>query len=257
MKPLVILPTYNERANMETFIPAVLASDSRLHVLVVDDGSPDGTAAYVEEIIPRFNERLHIQKRQGKLGLGTAYIHGFKWGLAKGYDFLIEMDSDWSHLPRYIEDHLKFSERYDFTIGSRYVTGGGTKNWGFGRLLISKFGSLYSRLILGVPIRDFTGGFNGWNARVLQAIDLDSIQSEGYSFQIELKYRAARLGFSFKEFPIIFEERRAGASKMSSAIVREAIWRVWQIRALPIPKTALGSPGAAERSGQARIESPK
>ena len=230
MKPLVVIPTYNEIDNLEALIPQILAIDTRLHILVVDDGSPDGTAKYVESQMPRWLDRLHLEKRSGKMGLGSAYVHGFKWGIANGYDFLIEMDADFSHNPKYLEQHLNLAPEFDFTIGSRYVRGGGTMNWGMGRLVISKFGSFYSRLILGIGIRDFTGGFNGWHTKVLEAVDLDSIKSDGYSFQIELKFRAARLGYQWAEFPIVFEERRAGASKMSSAIVREAMWRVWQMR---------------------------
>lgn len=231
MKPLVILPTYNEKDNLQGIIPAILEVDPKISLLIVDDASPDGTAAFVESLIPQYAGRLFVEKRAGKLGLGTAYVHGFNWGLDRGYDFIIEMDADWSHPPRFLKNMIELGSKYDFVVGSRYVNGGGTVNWGFGRLMISRFGSLYSRLILGVNIRDFTGGFNGWNARVLRAIEPATIMSNGYSFQIELKYRASALGFSRAEFPITFEERRAGQSKMSGAIVREAMWRVWQLRA--------------------------
>jgi len=199
------------------------------HVLVVDDGSPDGTAALVEEFALK-DKRVFLLKRSGKMGLGKAYVAGFRWALENNYDFIIEMDADWSHPPRFLADMTRVALTTDFVIGSRYVKGGGSVNWSFFRKLISKAGSLYARLILGVPICDFTGGFNGWHARVLKAVDLDSIGSDGYSFQIELKYRAVQLGFKFTEFPIMFEERREGQSKMSSAIVREAMWRVWSIR---------------------------
>ncbi|MCI0420887.1 MAG: polyprenol monophosphomannose synthase [Acidobacteria bacterium] len=231
MKPLVIVPTYNERENIAQLIPKVLAADTRLHILVVDDSSPDGTGSAVEELRVRaLSERVFLETRLCRMGLGAAYIHGFRWGLAHGYDFLIQMDADWSHHPAYLSEMLRLSTAVDFVVGSRYVEGGGTKNWGWGRRLLSRFGSLYSSLILNLAIRDLTGGFNGWRLAVLEAIGLDSLRSDGYSFQIELKLRASRLGFRPAEFPIIFAERRAGQSKMSAGIVCEAIWRVWQFR---------------------------
>ena len=162
--------------------------------------------------------------------MGRAYIAGFKWGLERGYDFISEMDADWSHPPRFLTAMYAAAMKNDFVVGSRYIKGGGSVNWSLGRKIISKCGSLYARVILGVPIYDFTGGFNGWHSKVLKAIDLDGILTEGYSFQIELKYRAARQGFKFAEFPLVFEERREGQSKMSTAIVREAIWKVWSLR---------------------------
>jgi len=230
-KPLVIIPTYNERDNIGQLIPAVLNVDSRLHVLVVDDGSPDGTAGEVLKLQGNgYGQRLFLCSRAGKLGLGSAYVHGFDWGIDNGYDFLIEMDADWSHPPRYLEKMLECSTKAEFVIGSRYVSGGGTLHWGVGRRILSRFGSLYSRIILGARIADFTGGFNGWSAYVLSDIGLHEIRSSGYSFQIELKYRAHRRGFVHVEFPIVFDERRAGKSKMSLAIALEAFWRVWQLR---------------------------
>jgi dolichol-phosphate mannosyltransferase len=230
-KPLVIIPTYNERENISRLIPAILKVDSSLHILVIDDGSPDQTAAEVA----RMQEgepagKLFLRSRSGKLGLGTAYVDGFNWGISHGYDFLIQMDGDWSHPPRYLADMLHLAREADFVIGSRYVSSGGTLNWGVGRRILSRFGSLYSRLILGVRFADFTGGFNGWSADVLRAIHPETLRSNGYSFQIELKYKAHRLGFKGKEFPIVFDERRAGKSKMSLAITLEALWRVWSIR---------------------------
>jgi len=230
-KPLAVIPTYNERNNIEQLIPAVLGMDDRLHVLIVDDGSPDDTAAAVLKLKETlYPDRLFLNSRPGKLGLGTAYVQGFGWGLANSYDFLIEMDADWSHPPKYLRPMLDLAVKADFIIGSRYVRGGGTLNWGMGRRILSRFGSLYSSLVLGARIADFTGGFNGWSAEVLNAIGLGRLRSNGYSFQIELKYRARKLGFRHIEFPIIFDERRAGDSKMSSAIALEAFWRVWQIR---------------------------
>jgi dolichol-phosphate mannosyltransferase len=231
MRPLVVIPTYNESENIRHLIPEVVAAAPELDVLVVDDESPDGTARLVRELMEtQSSQRIFLESRNEKLGLGSAYVHGFKWGLKNGYDFLIEMDADWSHSPKYLRDMLEFSRGYDFVVGSRYVPGGGTLNWGWRRRMLSRFGSFYARLVLGIVIRDLTGGFNGWHAKVLDAICLDTVQSDGYSFQIELKYRASKLRFKGAEFPIVFEERRAGKSKMSGRIVLEAIWRLWQLR---------------------------
>jgi len=231
LRPLVILPTYNEGENLLRLIPEILNTDPRLHVLVVDDSSPDDTAGLVRKrISTEADTRVFLETRAGKLGLASAYVHGFSWGLAHGYDFLIEMDADWSHQPKYLAQMLALALDADFVIGSRYVPGGGTLNWEVGRRLLSRGGSLYARLILRVNIADLTGGFNGWHADVLRSAYIESIQSEGYSFQVELKYRASQLGFKHIEFPIIFDERRAGKSKMSAAIAFEAIWRVWTFR---------------------------
>lgn len=229
MKKLIVIPTYNEKENIIELIKVIHMISPDSHVLVVDDGSPDQTGPMVAEVAKR-DQRIHLLQRQAKEGLGTAYVQGFKWGLTHEYDFISEMDGDWSHPPRFLTPMYQAADKADFVIGSRYVKGGGSVNWGAGRKLISRFGSLYSRMILGVGIHDFTGGFNGWHARVLKALNLDSVASDGYSFQIEIKYRAVKAGFRFVEFPIIFEERRLGQSKMSSAIVREAMWRVWSLR---------------------------
>jgi dolichol-phosphate mannosyltransferase len=229
MKKLIVIPTYNEKDNIIELMKVIFLVCPDTNVLIVDDGSPDGTAKLVEDFMVK-EKRVSILKRAGKMGLGPAYVAGFRWGLERGYDFISEMDADWSHPPRFLQTMYQAGAKKDFVIGSRYVKGGGSVNWSFFRKLISRGGSLYSRLILGIPIHDFTGGFNGWHARVLEAVDLDTIASDGYSFQIELKYRAAKHGFSWAEFPIMFEERREGQSKMSSAIVREAIWRVWTLR---------------------------
>jgi dolichol-phosphate mannosyltransferase len=231
-RPLVILPTFNEKANLPGLIPAILSVDSRLHVLVVDDNSPDGTADAVRELMATLEDRrLFLETRTGKLGLASAYLHGFSWALAAGYDFMIEMDADWSHQPKYLKEMLALALEFEFVIGSRYVAGGGTLHWGLARRLLSRFGSRYARWVLGVEIADFTGGFNGWHADVLRRVCIDSIRSEGYGFQIELKYRSAQLGFTHREFPIVFDERRAGKSKMSAAIAWEAVWRIWTFRA--------------------------
>ena len=234
-RPLVIIPTYNERENVTELIPAVLAVDQRLDVLIIDDASPDDTAGAVLKLKERgCASRLHLQSRSGKLGLGSAYIHGFGWGLAKGYDFLIQMDADWSHDPQAIATMLQLAERFDFVVASRYVPGGETLNWGTGRKLLSKCASIYARFVLRKNFADFTGGFNGWSRDVLEGIGLDELRSDGYSFQIELKYRAGQLGYTHVEFPIIFTERRAGKSKMSLAIALEACWRVWELKFNPI-----------------------
>jgi dolichol-phosphate mannosyltransferase len=231
LRPLVIIPTYNERANITQLIPTVLGMDERLQVLIVDDNSPDNTGAAVLELKQKtFPDRLHLHSRPGKLGLGSAYVYGFKWGIDQGYDFLIEMDGDWSHSPEDLNKMLQAAETHDFVIASRYIKGGGTLNWGLGRKSLSRFASVYSRIILGSDFSDFTGGYNGWSSKLLQAIDVTSLRSDGYSFQIELKYLADKLGFRHLEIPITFTERRAGKSKMSVAIAVEACWRVWKFR---------------------------
>jgi dolichol-phosphate mannosyltransferase len=237
-RPLVVIPTYNERENLGELIPAILEMDESLSVLVVDDSSPDDTAGAVLDLKEKqYGQRLFLESRAGKMGLGSAYIHGLTSGLATGHDFLIQMDADWSHHPRYLKTMLHLAQESDFVVGSRYVAGGGTSNWGFGRRMLSRFGSLYSRLILGTGIYDFTGGFNGWSVEVLREVGLDTIRSDGYSFQIEMKYRAHRLGYRHVEFPILFDQRRTGTSKMSAAIALEAFWRIWQLK-LMVGKTA-------------------
>jgi dolichol-phosphate mannosyltransferase len=230
-QPLVIIPTYNERDNVTRLIPAILSTDGRLHVLIVDDASPDGTAGEILRL--RENacaSRLHLHSRPEKLGLGSAYVQGFRWGLERGYDFLIQMDADWSHNPEDLKRMLHLAREADFVVGSRYVPGGGTLNWGAGRKLLSRFGSVYARWILGSDFADFTGGFNGWSGEVLKGVGVDGLRSDGYSFQLELKYRADRLGYTHIEFPIRFTERRTGKSKMSSSIALEACWRVWKFK---------------------------
>lgn len=229
-KGLVIIPTYNEKENIDAIVRAVLDQKLNLHILVVDDNSPDGTGQIVKNIMSAFPEHVFLLTREKKEGLGRAYIAGFKWGLARGYDFLIEMDADFSHRPVDLAKHVNQWGSYDYVIGSRYVEGGETVNWGLLRKIISRGGGIYSRLILGFPINDWTGGFNSWRKDVLEKIGLDSVTSNGYSFQIELKYKAASHGFKYKEVPIVFEDRRVGKSKMSMKIVIEAFYKVWQIR---------------------------
>ena len=238
-KPLIIIPTYNERDNVIRLIPEILKRDDRFHVLVVDDGSPDDTAGEVLRLKERnWSQRLWLKSRPEKLGLGSAYVAGFRWGLSRDYDFLIQMDGDWSHHPKYLDKMLQCANKTDFVIGSRYVSGGGTLHWGAGRRILSRFGSFYSRVVLRVHIADFTGGFNGWTAAVLREIGLETVRSNGYSFQIELKYKAHKLGFKHIEYPILFDERSAGHSKMSASIALEAFWRVWQFRFSRVaPKT--------------------
>jgi dolichol-phosphate mannosyltransferase len=230
VQTLIVIPTYNEIENLQPLVEAIFATvPQNVEVLVVDDGSPDGTGKLADELKAK-NPRLHVLHRAKKMGLGTAYVNGFKWGLEKGFQALIEMDADFSHDPKYLPRMLELLGQYDVVIGSRYVKGGGTVNWGLGRKIISRGGSLYSRVILSAPIRDFTGGFNGWRRSVLEKVDLPTLRSDGYSFQIELKYRAYLRKFKIIEFPIVFEDRKVGKSKMSRKIVIEALGRVWGFR---------------------------
>ena len=229
MKKLVIIPTYNEKENIEPIIRAIFAQNIGVDILVVDDNSPDGTGQIVQKLAQE-NPKLHLLSRPGKSGLGKAYLAGFAWGLQNGYEALIEMDADFSHRPMDLVKLAEAVEKHDFAVGSRYVQGGQTVNWGIMRKIISRGGGIYSRLILGFPLQDWTGGFNAWNAKVLVKMGLDRVKSEGYSFQIELKYRAMRDGFQGIEVPIVFEDRRVGHSKMSLKIVLEAFYRVWLLR---------------------------
>lgn len=227
---LVIIPTYDEAENLPRIVPRVLAQDDRIHVLVVDDASPDGTGQIADELAAA-DPRVRVLHRPGKEGLGRAYLAGFRHGLDEGYDVLFEMDADFSHPPDALPRLLALFDTADVVIGSRYVEGRVTvANWPMSRLLISYFGSIYARTITGMPVRDGTGGFNGWKREVLEKVDLDRVQSNGYAFQIELKYRAWRAGFTLVESPILFTERDTGSSKMSKRIVREAVWRVWWLR---------------------------
>lgn len=225
----VVIPTYNECENIGQLLPQILAQP-RFRVLVVDDNSPDGTAAIVADLA-RNEPRIGLLSRPGKQGLGRAYIAGFRRALAEGAEYICEMDADFSHDPRYLPNLLSAAEaRYDMVLGSRYVRNGGTVNWGVARQFISRGGNIYARTILGLPVADATGGFRCYRRHVLEAIDLDAIQSNGYSFQIELVYRTLRAGFSIGEVPIIFPDRRVGQSKMSRRIVLEALLTVWRLR---------------------------
>lgn len=231
MKTLIVVPTYNESENIRNLIPSILQVRPDVEILVVDDNSPDGTAGIVREM-QKNNPHLHLLLREKKQGLGRAYVAGFNWGLERGFETLVEMDADFSHRPVDLAKILREMNGYDFIVGSRWVSGGATENWGLMRKFISKGGSLYARGILGYPIQDWTGGFNAYRAHTLRAIGLDRVQSEGYSFQIELKFRALKHGFKGLEVPILFADRKAGHSKMSSKIVLEALYRVWKIRML-------------------------
>lgn len=227
---LIIIPTYNERDNLKTLCDQVLTALPSADLLIVDDNSPDGTGQLADEMAAK-NPRIQVLHRSGKLGLGTAYIAGFRFALSKGYEFIFEMDADFSHDPVYLPALLGAAkDGAGVVIGSRRVPGGGTENWGLGRQLISSGGSLYARTILGLDVRDLTSGFKCFRREVLAAIDLDSVRSNGYSFQIEMTYRAIRRGFSVAEVPIIFIDRRAGQSKMSSKIFAEAMGMVWRLR---------------------------
>ncbi|MCK4223577.1 MAG: polyprenol monophosphomannose synthase [candidate division Zixibacteria bacterium] len=229
MKTLVIIPTYNERENIERIIPLVLEKDPSIHVLIVDDGSPDGTGQ-IADSMSKENDRIFVIHRKNKSGLGTAYITGFKFALERGYDFIFEMDCDFSHDPKYIPHFLETVQDVDLVLGSRYISGVNVINWPMSRLLLSYYANVYSRIITGLPVKDATGGFKCYRREVLEAIDLDKVKSNGYSFQIEMSFRAWKKGFKIKEIPIVFEDRKEGQSKMSKKIVREAIWMVWRLR---------------------------
>lgn len=229
-RALVVLPTYNERDNLPGIIPAILAAAPELDVLVVDDSSPDGTGALADALAETSGGRISVLHRAQKEGLGRAYLAGFAVALARGYGRVLEMDADFSHPPDRLPALLEASRDADLVIGSRYVAGGGTRNWGLGRRLLSRGGSLYARSILGVGVRDLTGGFKCFRRETLLAIDLASVTSTGYAFQIELTYRVLRRGLRVVELPIVFVDRRVGKSKMSRRIVAEALWKVWSVR---------------------------
>jgi len=226
---LIIIPTYNEALNIRNLIDAVRSYVSKCGLLIVDDNSPDGTADVVKAKQKHANN-IYLVQREGKFGLASAYITGLKWGLNKGYEYLCIMDADLSHNPKYLVTFLEKIYEYDFVVGSRNIEGGGILNWSLGRKIISKFGSFYSRTILSMPIYDFTSGYHMWRRNVLENIDLDNIKSKGYIYNIELKYKAYKNGFSFIEIPIIFEERRGGVSKISKKIILEAFWKVLLLR---------------------------
>jgi dolichol-phosphate mannosyltransferase len=228
-KVLVVIPTYNERTNLPLLIPAVLGQDPRIDVLIVDDSSPDGTGELADELAVA-DPRVHALHRAAKEGLGKAYIAGFKWALERGYDFVFEMDADFSHDPKFIPEFLRAAEDADLVIGSRYKAGVNVINWPMSRLLLSIGANQYARWVTGLPLADSTGGFKCFRRRVLEAISLDRVRSNGYAFQIEMSFLAWKKGFRIKEIPIVFTDRVEGQSKMNKRIVREAIWMVWWLR---------------------------
>jgi dolichol-phosphate mannosyltransferase len=228
---LVIIPTYNEIENVEKMIRKVFSLPREFHLLIVDDGSPDGTAQKVKDLQTQFPGQLFIEERKGKLGLGTAYIHGFKWALARNYQYVFEMDCDFSHNPDDLIRLLEACEKgADVAVGSRYTKGGSVKNWPLGRILMSYFASVYVRIILWLPVKDTTAGFKCYKRKVLESIKLDEIRFMGYAFQIEMKYTAYKKGFKIVEVPILFVDRVEGISKMSTNIFKEAFWGVLQMR---------------------------
>ncbi len=232
MSNIVIIPTYNEIENIEQIIRKVFSLSKVFHLLIVDDGSPDGTADKVKQLQLEYSDKLFILERKGKQGLGTAYIAGFKWCLAKGYEYIFEMDADFSHNPNDLERLYDAcaNDGFDIAVGSRYVNGGKVENWPMNRILISYGASVYVRLITWMPVKDCTAGFVCYSRKVLETIDLDSIQFIGYAFQIEMKYRAWKKGFKIKEIPITFVDRKEGISKMTKGIVKEAITGVWKMK---------------------------
>lgn len=233
MKALVIIPTYNESQNIGIIVPQVLAKDRAIDVLIVDDNSPDGTGQIADKMVAE-NNRIKVIHRQEKSGLGTAYKRGFKYALENNYDYIFEMDADFSHDPKYIPHFLEAIKEADLVLGSRYIKGVNVINWPMSRLLLSYYANVYTRIITGLPLKDSTGGFKCFRREVLESIDLDEVKSNGYTFQIEMSFRAWKRGFRLKEIPIIFEDRRVGESKMSKKIVREAVWMVWKLRFLSI-----------------------
>jgi dolichol-phosphate mannosyltransferase len=234
---IVIIPTYNEKENIAAIIEAVMALNANFHVLIIDDGSPDGTASIVRSLFPQYPGKLFLEERRGKLGLGTAYIHGFKWCLKNGYQFICEMDADFSHNPNdLIRLHEACEQGAGVAVGSRYVEGGKLENWPMDRILLSKGASLYTRIITGMPVMDPTAGFVCYSRKVLEKINLDQIHFIGYAFQIEMKFTAWKLGFKISEVPITFIDRKLGASKMSKGIIKEGILGVLQLRRMSMQK---------------------
>ncbi len=229
MKAFVVIPTYNERDNIEQLVSQILAQDACIDVLIVDDNSPDGTGKIIDEL-KAGNPRVHVLHRAGKLGLGSAYRDGFRYALDKGADYILEMDADFSHDPAMIPVFLQYIRDYDVVIGSRYLNGVSVVNWPIRRLILSYCASVYTRVVTGLKISDCTGGFKCFRRNVLESINLDTIKSDGYSFQIEMNYRCVEKGFRVGEIPIIFIDRHAGMSKMSKKIVREAVVMVWKLK---------------------------
>ena len=232
-KILIIIPTYNEAGNIKKIVPQVLAQDPHIEILVVDDNSPDGTADAVKEMMKQ-DHRIYLLQRPSKMGLGTAYVAGFRFALKKDYEFIFEMDADFSHDPKVIHRFLDAIRKYDLVVGSRYIQGVNVTNWPIHRLLLSWFANLYTRIVTGLPIHDATAGYKCFRRKVLEAIDLDRIHSDGYAFQIEMDFKVWKKGFQLSEIPIVFLGRNVGVSKMSPGIIREAVWIVWKLRFLSL-----------------------
>ncbi|MCJ7813152.1 polyprenol monophosphomannose synthase [bacterium] len=232
-KILVIIPTYGEVANIQKLVPQILEQDPRIHVLVIDDNSPDGTALQVEKMMKETNG-LYLIKRVRKMGLGTAYVDGFRFALKKHYDLIFQMDADFSHDSSVINQFLKMIEGYDLVIGSRYIRGVNVVNWPMSRLLLSWLANVYTRVVTGLPVKDATSGFKCFRRSVLEAINLDKVRSDGYAFQIEIDFKVWKMGFRVKEIPIVFIDRYIGVSKMNHRIIREAVWMVWKLRLLSL-----------------------
>lgn len=232
MEKLVIIPTYNEKENIAAILAAVFGLQQTYHVLVIDDGSPDGTAAIVKDLMQQYQGQLFLEERKGKSGLGTAYIHGFRWALQNGYHFVFEMDADFSHNPKDLERLYLACKQdgADLSVGSRYVPGGQTENWPLDRQIYSRGGALYTKLITWMPVNDPTAGFVCYSRKVLEAINFDAIRFVGYAFQIEMKFAAWKLGFRIKEVPITFVDRKEGTSKMSAGILKEGVFGVLKIQ---------------------------
>jgi dolichol-phosphate mannosyltransferase len=229
-KKLVIIPTYNEKENIENIIRTTF-SLIEADILIIEDNSPDGTADIVKKLIAEYPDKLFIEERKGKLGLGTAYIHGFKWGIARNYDFIFEMDADFSHNPDYLPDFIEATNEADLVIGSRYIGGKvNVINWPLKRLLLSYYGNMAARIIAGIKIMDCTGGFKCFRANTLREINLDNVASSGYSFQVEMNFYVQKKGLIIKEIPIVFKDRELGVSKMSSKIISEAFALLWKLR---------------------------
>jgi len=234
MKTLIVIPTYNEAGNIQKLTDAIFELGIKdLSILVVDDNSPDGTAGIVRTLTQN-NSQIHLIEREAKLGLGTAYVRGFKYALEHGYDYIMEMDADFSHDPKEIVNFLEEIKAHDLVIGSRYIVGVNVVNWPLSRLILSYCANLYIRIITGLPVRDGTGGFKCFRRQVLSAIDLDKIHSDGYAFQIEMNFKTWKKGFRIKEIPIVFTDRVAGSSKMSKPIIWEAVWVVWKLQILSL-----------------------
>lgn len=229
MRVMVVVPTYNERKNLEELAPKVLSKLPDVELLVVDDGSPDGTGEYADAL-KKDDPRVHALHRPSKMGLGSAYVQGFKYALDAGAELIVQMDADFSHDPDVLPQLVEVAGAYDVVLGSRYITGANVVNWPLSRLFLSYFANVYTHIVTGLPLRDSTGGFKCFRRKVIETIDLDSIRSDGYSFQIEVNFRCWRKGFSIVEIPIVFVDRHSGTSKMSRRIVWEAMWLVWRLR---------------------------